>query len=324
MIRYCATRRHLYPPRRFFKSWGRELQPRFRAVAYEQMIGRARIPAATYIFSDFERLLPAELYFVQILHRQMLADPARYVLLNDPHRWLDRLDLQLQLRRNGFNDFRTFTVDGPPTDIQFPVFLRRTNDHRGPIGDLLRDEDELRAAVDQLDARDRRRVLAAEYCHTADETGIFRKYSAMKIGKSLIPRHVLFSDEWVTKTPHLVDPEFAAEEARFVDEFRERELIARVFEIAGIDYGRIDYAWNEGRLQVWEINTNPIIVPLPERIHPLRLRAQRHSAELAVTAFEELMGTIADRSSGHGLSRHKRVMWRALRALTRRHAANRP
>ena len=49
-----------------------------------------------------------------------------------------------------------------------------------------------------------------------------------------------------------------------------RELLEHIFRDAGIDYGRIDYGLLDGRIQVWEINTNPWIasdsdVGLPQR-----------------------------------------------------------
>jgi len=35
--------------------------------------------------------------------------------------------------------------------------------------------------------------------------------------------------------------------------------LAEIFEIAGIDYGRIDYSIKDGRIQTWEINLNATI-----------------------------------------------------------------
>jgi hypothetical protein len=34
----------------------------------------------------------------------------------------------------------------------------------------------------------------------------------------------------------------------------------RIFDRAGITYGRIDYGLLSGRIQVWEINTNPMVI----------------------------------------------------------------
>jgi len=34
--------------------------------------------------------------------------------------------------------------------------------------------------------------------------------------------------------------------------------LRRIFDIAGIDYGRIDYSLRDGAVETWEINTNPV------------------------------------------------------------------
>jgi hypothetical protein len=42
--------------------------------------------------------------------------------------------------------------------------------------------------------------------------------------------------------------------------------IREMFAIAHIDYGRIDYGILNGKPQVWEINTNPMITALPREL----------------------------------------------------------
>ena len=39
-----------------------------------------------------------------------------------------------------------------------------------------------------------------------------------------------------------------------------------MFQIAGIDYGRIDYSMLDGEPQVWEINTNPTVLKITPRL----------------------------------------------------------
>ena len=48
-------------------------------------------------------------------------------------------------------------------------------------------------------------------------------------------------------------------EARYVAENPHADEIRKIFEIARIDYGRIDYSLKNGQIRVWEINTNPVI-----------------------------------------------------------------
>lgn len=43
----------------------------------------------------------------------------------------------------------------------------------------------------------------------------------------------------------------------------DRERVAPLFELAKVDYGRIDFSIHQGRIQVWEINDNPEFVTYP-------------------------------------------------------------
>src|SRR5262249_32517054 len=140
---------------------------------------------------------------------------------------------------------------------------------------------------------DRDRVIAVEYCHTADASGVFRKYSALKIGPRMLPRHLLFSRDWVDKTPDLVTEAFVAEEAEFFARDPHAAALARIFALAKIDFGRIDYGVKDGAIQVWEINTNPMITARPEKIAPLRMAGQQWAAEqigAAFTAVDTIQG----------------------------------
>jgi hypothetical protein len=63
----------------------------------------------------------------------------------------------------------------------------------------------------------------------------------------------------------------------------EREL-ADIFRLARVEYGRIDYAIKEGRVQTWEINLHPTIGrdphpsrnPVPEELKPVRMQSRQH------------------------------------------------
>jgi hypothetical protein len=70
--------------------------------------------------------------------------------------------------------------------------------------------------------------------------------------------------------------------------FQHVNELRKVFQLAGVDYGRIDYGVCHGRIQVWEINTNPVIIPRREKIDPRRLPAQSRSARQVTEALELL------------------------------------
>jgi hypothetical protein len=51
--------------------------------------------------------------------------------------------------------------------------------------------------------------------------------------------------------------------------------VRRIFEKANIEYGRIDYGvCRDGRIVVWEINTNPMVLMMPCDIAEERLTAR--------------------------------------------------
>src|SRR4029079_4666966 len=42
------------------------------------------------------------------------------------------------------------------------------------------------------------------------------------------------------------------------------EILSKAFEIAGVEYGRVDYGLVDGRPQIYEINSNPDLKLRPE------------------------------------------------------------
>jgi hypothetical protein len=70
-----------------------------------------------------------------------------------------------------------------------------------------------------------------------------------------------------------------------------------VFEIAGVDYGRVDYGVVDGVPQVWEINLNPTLghatgsrrhTSLPEDLRAIRARGRQAFHERLLAAFVEI------------------------------------
>src|SRR5690606_31029109 len=51
-----------------------------------------------------------------------------------------------------------------------------------------------------------------------------------------------------------------AEDRRFRRRNPHRAELRQVFDLAHVDFGRADYGMYEGRLQIWEINTNPTVL----------------------------------------------------------------
>ena len=248
MIFYVATRSHRYTMSLYLDGLGRAVRDRIRIVAYEEL--RGRLPAGAFIFSDLERLTPWWRGFATRVHERLVAGGRR--VLNDPARSLRRYDLQARLA--GWNDFRVFKAGEVPADLGFPVFLHGERDHDGPSTGLLPTRPELADAL-----RRQPGAMVVEYLDTSDHDGVFRKYSAFRVGDAIFPRHLFFSRDWVVKLADLADERQVREELDYFERNPHEAELREIFDLSGIEYGRIDYALKDGRIQVWEINTNPTI-----------------------------------------------------------------
>ncbi|MBC8101317.1 MAG: hypothetical protein H7Z41_01850 [Cytophagales bacterium] len=290
MIFLVVTYVHSDTVRGFLQTWGRSLQPRLKLLFYEDLFCRWSLPRGAYIFSDLERLTPQQLRQAETVAGYLVEQGCP--VLNRPARALRRYPLLRMLHASGINHFRVSWLQDGCSDLRFPVFLRREDEHDGPISPLIRSEAELReqAATATRAGAPPDKLLIVEFCDTADDSGTYRKYSAFLIGGRLLPRHVLFSGNWVQKYPDLVAEPQAREEREylFADPHPHEERVRDIFRRAAIDYGRIDYGLMGDRIQVWEINTNPTITAPRERLAPTRLAAQAEVAARLCAAFAEI------------------------------------
>jgi hypothetical protein len=281
MILFFGTRDHVDTVNQFADSWAPELRTHIRTLPYENIEFRRPLPGSLCIFMDFERLLPLEMALARRLASALRAFPKKYTVLNEPARYLGRLRLLEVLHQRGINEFRACQPGTLADDLKYPVFLRSEIDHEGPATALLHSAGELQQALARKEFQDlglRPHLMVTEFCDCTEADGLFRKYSVMNIGGTLIPRHVLFSRNWVTKRPDFVDAGTVAEEAKFIGNFPHATQVAEIFKLAAVEYGRMDYGLHNGRVQVWEINTNPTVVPKREKVNPLRLASQSASA----------------------------------------------
>lgn len=286
MIHLLLTRDHRYTASAFLRSWGYCLRERVCLVAYEgRPWGRDALPG-TWIFADLERLRPSELADAASWADRLAAVPERYRLLNHPARALKRHDLLARLADAGVNRFRAYRAEALPETLRFPVFVRGENDHDGSIGGLLNSRAEVDAA---LASAGRRGLLVIEFLDYARTDAIFAKYSIMRAGPHLVRRHILFSRNWMLKQPDLLDSALLDEEVAFVSRAPEhQDQVATIFDLANVDYGRMDYTLVDGRVQVFEINTNPVLVPNVSGLAPERWLSQAISARALHDALATL------------------------------------
>jgi hypothetical protein len=87
-----------------------------------------------------------------------------------------------------------------------------------------------------------------------------------------------------------VEPALLEEQIRYLESNPHEKQLMEIFRLARIEWGRIDYSLLDGRIQVWEINTNPHIIRRPEKIKKEILPAYARFVELLRPAFSELAG----------------------------------
>ena len=234
-----------------------------RSLSYDELFRSARVPACTHVFTDLERLGDDDAESAATIWSAIRAAAPEVKLLNHPLLGMRRYELLRTLSEHGLNQFDVYRLTEARRPRRFPVFLRGENDHAGPVTGLLASQRELDQAVEALvkAGKSRGSSLVVEYCAEASERQLYRKYAAYCVDGEIIPRHLMVSREWVVKANSRVEEDaHRDEERRYLDTNPHAEWIRRVFTLARIDYGRLDYGIVGGRPQAYEINTNPTIV----------------------------------------------------------------
>jgi hypothetical protein len=296
VIAYISKAEHAYTMRCFLRTWGIDLARRIKLLGYENLPPVSDVKAATWIFSDLERLSPAESEAANQLWMQISELVPRPQLLNHPSSVLGRYDLLRLMHDQGINSFRAFRLAEDMGSLRFPVFIRGAAEHTGSLTPLVHEWEGLERATAGLLAGGFRKsdLLVVEFCDTSDENGIFRKYSAFRVGSRIIPRYVLFSRNWVLKDDDLVNRETIAEELAFLRENPHRAEVMQLFQMANIDYGRVDYSLLGEKPQVWEINTNPMVIMPPWSYKLRHLPVQWSYAQQIRSAFQALDSKATD------------------------------
>ena len=247
--------------RRFLSAAGRGLRG-VRPLHYETLLRRRRAPLGHYIFTDYDRLTGADVDAVIALADALQARHPDVRLLNHPRRVLERVPLLCRLEALGLNDFGAVRLDTGARPRRYPVFIRSEDGCGGPETGLIHDQAGFDDALRDLERRGMtlKRRIAVGFCAEPDEQGRYRKYGAMNIGGRIIPQHIHCSTDWNVKWGQTrYQTALADEELDYLRDNPHRDELLEIFRVAGIDYGRIDYGFAHGRLQTYEINTNPAL-----------------------------------------------------------------
>lgn len=280
MIFFVAPAEDSFEMSEFLQIRGRPFADYIKPLSYEEITFRRELPIGTYIFAATDQISRTQREITALCWRELARASSQITLLNHPEQVLCRYELLeacFQLKRNSFRVFRA-------TDLarcrKFPVFLRLEREHTGSLSGLLYSMRGLvRALAKALAEGHRLRdLMIVEYCDTADSAGVFQKYSAFIVGKTIVPNSIVQSENWVTKwAARCADPELVQQEVEYVEKNPHADWLRETFAIAKVGYGRIDYGFKDSKPQVWEINTNPTITrriwetdPVQERLRQVR------------------------------------------------------
>ncbi|CAM3343243.1 hypothetical protein PANO111632_15340 [Paracoccus nototheniae] len=296
MITFVATASHQYAIRDVLETRSHPLHGKIVILNHQEFLASRRLPRSAYIIVDLERLSVEDARRVDARLDALVRACPDCLVLNLPSRIGTRQDIMRRLHEGGINDFRMMPITADPGMVRYPVFLRRDDDHEGPKSDLLETPQALRDAIAALDPRDRQlgRFVITEYVDARNVNGLHEKRSYTRVGDRLFPSAMDQSRGWVCKGEYS-DPATVSDPVRelaFFNENADNATLRKAFDLAGIDYGRADYAVIGGRPQIFEINTNPWIEP-PERVPAISRRGAEHIVAAWLSALEHLAAQAA-------------------------------
>ena len=287
MIYFVVDRAGAFTMRDFVELHAPALAPHVAFVFYEDLPSLTTLSSGTYIFAALDQLTARGTRFVREMIDVLRAPASSSRVLNDPNRVLLRYELLSTLQAKGLNAHGVVRATDRLPNVRFPVFVREESQHNGAITPLLGAREELERSLGRSVLRGYRLsdLLVVEYHETGDANGRYHRYSAFLVGDTVVAREFMVGDEWMLKSHGNAPTEAEIDaELAYVLENPHANAIREIFSVAGIDYGRIDYAIANGRIETWEINTNPTIrrgrqtdpVPIPEAINRLRDPMRAH------------------------------------------------
>ena len=288
MINFVTTRSHRYTLRRLVEDLGSK---NCRLWCYEDLFSRSRLPGGTWIFTDHERLSSFELVIAARI--ATLLEKGGASVLNHPARVRSRYDLLVVLKQERINNFSAWRCGSRPAPERFPVFIRGDFDHDSTSVELIGNQQDLDGAIAQMQRSGKPLTgqLVIEYAGEEVVPGVWQRFATYRVSDAIIAHHNVVDFQWLAKDvkdtarlhAHPNYRDFVDNERAFVEENRYHDVLRRAFDLAGIDYGRADFAIVDGVPQIYEINTNPNHVSrrtLVQETHPDRLSTQLRADDL--------------------------------------------
>lgn len=265
-----------------------------------------RFPHGTYIFADRERLDVWQLRAFSNIYKHLSESGPGYRVLNNPARAMCRSTLLRSLFRAGINDFNAYLLTERMMPARYPVFIRRAFDHNNPLTALLHDEKQYQAALDRLYEcnEPEEGLLVVEYCAEPVADGLFRKLSAYRVGDQVMFYNTVHQNDWLVKqgTMNAATDELYQDEQEKILHNAYADEVMTIFETGHIDYGRLDFGIVGGRIQAYEINTNPDTSPPSAHPNPIRVKSQ----QFAFARYCDAMAALDTTDEGAPLVGHPR------------------
>ena len=305
MIVYLTVPGHAYTLKKLKPTKHGFPVPDIQFMSYERLFRAFRLPRATYIFTDIERLTFRETRVAAEYYNRLKALGMR--CLNNPAAVKTRFELLHNLYQRKQNPFAVYRADETPKPRQFPVFLRSEEDHRRPLSGLIDTQENLDKTLDKLaaDGVPRRGLIVVEQYSKEFSPGRWHKWGTFRVGDRYSVDHIAVDDNWLVKTGSwdLQDDMSSAAENVAVTANACAEPLKSAFDLACIEYGRADYSQYGEEVVVYEINTNPYIGrfvpdPIPKRLES-QLIARRRIAEMLSEVDSDSAGKFRMDASPH-------------------------
>jgi hypothetical protein len=259
MIHYFCTAEHSYTIGIFAAFYAQESAKAIRIIPYQALTSIRSFGPGTFIFTDMDRLRPTGRSRLTELSETLSAHGGR--VLNHPERTLGRFPLLRRLHDAGINQFNVFRLADWQRVTRFPVFIRRENEHGKSITDLIDDRTALSNAVQTLKDSKYRDLMIVEFGNRPEQDRRYRKYASFRVGDTIYCQHCYASREWWVKfSSSDLGEERKRELAAFILTNPHSDQLRSIFDVAQIQYGRADFCVVDGKVQIFEINTNPTII----------------------------------------------------------------
>lgn len=271
MIYYVSMREHSHTIDRHLDIWGKDISKIIKPISYEALKRKNSLPAGVWIFTDIDRLSTqdrAELNATFIA----LRDSQECKIFNDPASAKLRYELLRLANITGLQTSNVYLASEHCNNINYPVFIRDKNSHEGPEEKLIHDNETLKTEITNLILRkslSKDDVLITEFVDYKTNN-LYQKYSCMILEGKIFPRHILSDTHWMVKAPKVYNDELLVQESVFINTNPHEEWVRKTAELAGIQWGRIDYGVYKDQFVLFEINTNPGITHQGVKAYPAR------------------------------------------------------